>query len=207
MIEKNENYRSPIDISEQDILAAMQEIQGYIDISPGDFQEIFQVAYRHAVQRLIDSRTAADIMTWPAHCVSLEMDLVQAATFLADNHITGAPVIDAEGKIVGIVSEKDFLARMGVGKTASFMQVIAHCFNNKGCIATLLHNHSIQEIMTRPAITAGTEMSIGAIAALCKEKQINRLPIVDTAGRPVGIVTRTDLVHAYSATAAGGTEL
>ncbi|MBU1565915.1 MAG: CBS domain-containing protein [Proteobacteria bacterium] len=188
---------SPINIAEEDILEAMSEIQGYLDISPGDFKEIFQFAYRHAVTRIMHSRKAAEIMTKQVHCVELAMDLRQVATFLAEKKISGAPVVDAEGKVVGVVSEKDFLLKMGVGKSASFMEIIAHCLNNKGCVATLLHNHNIGEIMSAPAVTAGPDMTIGAISALFADKRINRLPIVNRDDRPVGIVTRTDLVNSY----------
>lgn len=197
MPQKDTDFYSPLNISEEDIFLAMRDIQGYLDISPGDFKEIFQFAYRHAVARLLDSRKAADIMSRNVHCLTLAMDLQQTAAFLAEKGISGAPVVDATGAIVGVVSEKDFLARMGVGKAASFMQIIAHCLNNKGCMAILLKNHSVGEIMTAPAITAGPEMTIGAISALFVDRRINRLPIVDSGGRPLGIVTRTDLVNSY----------
>jgi len=187
-----------IEISEPDIIEAMKDIQGYIDISPGDFKEVFQVAYTHAIQRIQNSLIATDIMTRSVHCVEHTMNLMQTATFLADKGISGAPVVDTEGHIVGVVSEKDFLGKMGLGKSASFMQVIAHCLNNKGCMVTVLHNHFIQDIMTAPAITAGPAISIGAISELFIDKQINRLPIVDIEGKVVGIVTRTDLVQSYS---------
>lgn len=196
----NDRCCGPIEISEPDIFAAMKEIQGYIDISPGDFKEVFQVAYNHAVRRLNESRTAQDIMTTPVHCLELEMDLVATATFLAEKRISGAPVVDGEGRIVGVVSEKDFLARMGLGKSVTFMQIIAHCLNNKGCMAIGLRNHSTQEIMTTPPITAGPEIAIGAISGLFIDRQINRLPIVDTKGKLIGIVTRTDLVQSYCVT-------
>jgi len=200
MSEIKDKVPGAIEIAETDILAAMKDIQGYIDISPGDFKEVFQVAYRHAVQRIRDSLRAADIMTRPVHCVGLEMDLVQAAAFMADKRISGAPVADAEGRIAGVVSEKDFLARMGLGKSVSFMQIIAHCLTNKGCMVTNLRNHFIRDIMTTPAVTAGAEMTVGAISTLFIDKQINRLPIVDTDGRIIGIVTRADLVQSYCAT-------
>ena len=200
MSEIKDKVPGAIEIAETDILAAMKDIQGYIDISPGDFKEVFQVAYRHAVQRIRDSLRAADIMTRPVHCVGLEMDLVQAAAFMADKRISGAPVADAEGRIAGVVSEKDFLARMGLGKSVSFMQIIAHCLTNKGCMVTNLRNHFIRDIMTTPAVTAGAEMTVGAISTLFIDKQINRLPIVDTDDRIIGIVTRADLVQSYCAT-------
>jgi CBS domain-containing membrane protein len=201
---KPETACETIEISEGDILEAMREIEGYIDISPGDFQEIFHIAYRHALRRLSDSRKAADIMTCPVQCLSIEMDLIEAASLLADNRISGAPVINGAGRIVGVVSEKDFLAKMGVAGSTTFMQIIAHCLNNKGCIATLLRNHQIEEIMTAPAITAPAEISLTKISGLFIEKQINRLPIVDRTGKPLGIVTRTDLVHASCTTVSSG---
>lgn len=200
MHETTDRDYGAIEIVEPDILAAMKDIQGYIDISPGDFKEVFQVAFRHAVQRIKNSLTAKDIMTRPVHCIGLEMNLMQAAAFMADKRISGAPVVDGEGRIAGMVSEKDFLARMGLGKSVSFMQIIARCLNNKGCMVTTLRNHGIRDIMTTPAVTAGTGITIGAISALFIDRQINRLPIVDADGRLAGIVTRTDLVRSYHAT-------
>jgi|GEM_PF-4958584 len=139
-----------IDISEADVIAAMKAIQGYIDISPGDFREVFQVAYSHALQRIKDSLKAQDIMTRPVQCIAADMDLIQAANFLADKRFSGAPVIDANGSIVGVLSEKDFLAKMGLGQPISFMQIVARCLNNRGCMATTLRNHAVLEIMTTP---------------------------------------------------------
>ncbi len=197
MKDVNAKICQPVDIAEEDILAAMKEIEGYIDISPGDFKEVFQIAYRHAIERIFLARRASEIMTAPVHCLGQDLDLLQAATFLADKRISGCPVVDGGGRIVGVVSEKDFLARMGLGQPQSFMQIIAHCLQNRGCMATSLRNHAIREIMSTTVITAGPEITIGAISALFKDQQINRLPIVDADGRPLGIVTRTDLVHSY----------
>jgi CBS domain-containing protein len=196
---KNENASccTTIDISEHDIIAAMKDIQGYLDISPGDFREVFQVAYKHALQRIWNSRMAQDIMTQPVQCVGADMDLIQAATFLAEKRFSGVPVVDTSGSLVGVLSEKDFLAKMGVGPPLSFMQIVAHCLTNKGCMATSLRNYAVSEIMTAPAITAGPEITMGEISSLFIDRQINRLPIVDTKGRPLGIVTRTDLVQSY----------
>ena len=187
-----------VEISEQDVVEAMKAIQGYLDITPGDFKEVYQVAYSLAVKRLLTSRKAADLMTKAVQLVSQEMDLVKAAALLAEKQISGAPVVDNEGKIVGVVSEKDFLQEMGFGATPSFMQIATHCLNNKGCMIGNLRNRTVGDIMTRPAITGVPEMTIGDISALFVDRRINRLPIVNADGRPVGIVTRTDLAHSYS---------
>ena len=198
MQKKNETQAVSVEISEQDVVEAMKAIQGYLDITPGDFKEVYQVAYSLAIKRLLSSRRAADLMTQPAQVVGQEMDLVGAAALLAEKQISGAPVVDNAGKIVGVVSEKDFLREMGFGVTPSFMQIATHCLNSKGCMIGNLRNRSVGDIMTRPAITGVPEMTIGEISTLFVERRINRLPIINPDGRPVGIVTRTDLAHSYS---------
>ena len=113
-MEENSKIQSvPVEISEEDVVEAMKAIQGYLDITPGDFKEVYQVAYSSAIKRLLTSRKAADLMTKAVQLVSQEMDLVKAAALLAEKQISGAPVVDNEGKIVGVVSEKDFLKEMG----------------------------------------------------------------------------------------------
>ena len=52
-----------IDLSDDDVLAAMKKISGYVDITPADFKEIYGLAYRHALERLGQSVTAENIMT------------------------------------------------------------------------------------------------------------------------------------------------
>ena len=190
-------------LSDADVIAAMREIPGYLDISPADFREVFQVAYVHALKRVRDSIRAADIMTRPAHCVGSDLDLIQAATLLAERGFSGAPVTDAAGRVVGVVSEKDFLAGMGVDRPIGFMDIIAHCLNHRGCMAVSLRNRKVSDIMTAPPLTAGVEATLGEISALFVDRHINRLPIVDSEGRPLGIVTRTNLVQSYCLTNQG----
>ena len=74
---------------------------------------------------------------------------------------------------------------------------VAHCLRNKGCVAAPMLNRTAGDIMTAPAVTAGSDITIGAISALFMEKNINRVPIVDPDGRPAGIVTRSDLVNSF----------
>jgi CBS domain-containing protein len=198
MTEKNKAQTLPVEISEQDVIEAMKSIQGYIDITPGDFKEVYQVAYALAIKRLLTAVKASDLMTKPVQLVNQEMPLVQAAALLAEKRISGAPVIDQEGKIVGIVSEKDFLKEMGFSATPSFMQIATHCLNDKSCMIGRLHNRTVGDIMTRPPVTGVPEMTIGEISNLFVARKINRLPILSPDGRPVGIVTRTDLAHSYS---------
>jgi len=188
---------APIDISDDDVLKAMTSMQGYIDITPADFREVYRVAYTLAEERMMNALKAADIMATPVHLVRSDTELIAAATLLAENGISGAPVTDRDGRIVGVISEKDFLRKMGADQNGSFMQVIAHCLKNKGCVATPMVNRIAGDIMSTPVTTASADSSIGRISALMVDKTINRVPIVDTAGKVVGIVTRSDLVNSF----------
>lgn len=188
---------TPVDIADEDVMDAMKSIQGYIDITPADFKEVYRIAYALAQDRLINALKAVDVMTAPVHVIDREADLIATATLLAEKGISGAPVTDREGHIVGVVSEKDFLRRMGADQKGAFMQVIAHCLKNKGCVVAPMVNHTAGDIMTAPAITVAPDVSIGAISTLMIEKNINRIPILDAAGKAIGIVTRSDLVTSF----------
>lgn len=188
---------APVDISDKDVMAAMRAMHGYIDITPADFKEVYRVAYALAKERMMTALKAADIMSSPVHVIGAGADLIATAALLAEKGISGAPVTDQDGRIVGVVSEKDFLRKMGAGQSGSFMQVIALCLKNKGCLATPMVNRIAGDIMTAPAITATADISIGAISALLMEKNINRLPIVDADEKLIGIVTRSDLVSSF----------
>lgn len=188
---------SSMDMSDSDIVSAMRAIPGYIDITPADFREVYRVAFHLARERLLNALKAADIMSAPVHVVADDADLIAAATLLAEKSISGAPVIGSDGRVVGVISEKDFLRQMGAENNGSFMQVIAHCLRNKGCLAAPMINRKVRDIMSGPAVTATVDMSIRDISALLAEHTINRLPIINAAGKPEGIVSRADMVNAF----------
>lgn len=188
---------SALAIDNEDVIEAMKTVPGYIDITPGDFKEVYQAAYALAVKRLFNTLTAETIMSRSVLSIAAGMELVDAAALLAQAQVSGAPVIGGDGRIVGVVSEKDFLREMGVGEKPSFMRIATHCLNNQGCMIGRLRNKTVADIMTQPPITGTPEMTVGAISALFAKQQINRLPILDPAHRPVGVVTRTDLAHSF----------
>jgi CBS domain-containing membrane protein len=199
MMENGENPISPPDISEQDIIEAMKTLQGYVDITPGDFKHIYQIAYTMVINRLLNTMTAADLMTKTVLFVEQTMSLVQAASILAENQVSGAPVVNSKKKIVGIVSEKDFLEEMGFGSNPSFMQIATHCLHDKSCMIGNLRGRTVADIMTKPPIVGAPEMTVGDISTTLTKQKINRLPIIGKDGLIVGIVTRTNLAHAYHA--------
>lgn len=186
----------PLELSEADITEAMRALQGYVDITPGAFREIYHSAYAHAIERLRTSVKARDIMSAPVHCLEVRQDAVHAAKVLAEIGISGAPVVDDAGVICGVISEKDFLRRMELTGKASFMRLVAQCLHATECPVSPIRGLSLADLMTAPPITASEDISSAEISTLFVEKNISRLPICDAEGRPIGIVTRTDLLNA-----------
>ncbi|MCB9495069.1 MAG: CBS domain-containing protein [Desulfobacteraceae bacterium] len=191
------NYKcSFFEFSEEDVVDAMKSMEGYIDITTGTFREIYELAYQHAVKRMLGTMPVKNIMTAPVHCVSDDTDVADAARFLAERRVSGAPVTDREGKVSGVISEKDFLRKMGFDIQPSFMGVISRCLNTSGCMVSGLKNISLSDLVSSPAVTVLEDVSVSEVSSIFIEKSINRLPVCDKNGFPVGIVTRSDLVNA-----------
>jgi len=188
---------APMDLSEEDVLKAMKDIPGYLDITPGDFKEIYSFAYRHAVERQIHSTRAQDAMTEEVVFVNRTTPLKDVADILNRHDISGVPVVDDENKVVGVISEKDFLFNMGAKETRTFMGVVAHCLKNKGCVAISMQKQKAQDIMSSPAVTVSENTLVSEIASIFTEKKINRTPVTDPNDILIGIVTRTDIVKSY----------
>ena len=193
---KNQFVEScPLDISDDDILKAMRNISGYLDITPGDFKEIYRFAYKHAIDRLRHSVKAKDVMTRNVISVEENTSLEEVAEVLNHQVISGVPVIDYNKSVVGVISEKDFLFHMGAKEKRTFMGVVAHCLKSKGCVAISMREQNAKDIMTSPAVTVDENVPVSEIANIFIEKNINRTPVVGPGQKLVGIVTRTDIVR------------
>lgn len=97
---------SSIDLSENDVMAAMKSIDGYIDITPGDFNEIYRAAFRYAVDRLSRLVNAQEIMTRQVITVGPETGLAETARMMASANISGVPVVNPDQTVAGVISEK-----------------------------------------------------------------------------------------------------
>lgn len=184
-----------IDISDDDIYEAMKGVQGYLDITPGDFKEVYLLAYRHAVERVSRKIKAGEIMTREVFSVKRDTPLKEVAEVMARRGVAGVPVLEEDGTVAGVISEKDFLARMG-GGSRSFMGVVAECLRGKGCVAVPIRAQKAEDIMSSPAVTVDREATMGEIADIFTGRRMNRVPVVDEGGRLIGIVSREDIVRA-----------
>jgi CBS-domain-containing membrane protein len=194
--ERQEIDLSRVGLTDADVVEAMKSISGYLDITPGDFKELYCIAYKHAAERFARSMTARDIMVTSVVSVSSEDPLVEVVETMSRSRVSGVPVVDADRKVLGVISEKDILYQMVGETTDNFMALLARCLRSKGCGAMPVRNLTAREIMTSPAVTVRANAHLVDIAELLTQKRVNRLPVTDTDGHILGIITRSDIVNA-----------
>jgi CBS domain-containing protein len=142
--------------------------------------------------------TVRDVMTDSVVSVQRSTPLKEVAQALIDNEVSGVPVVDVDGAVLGVVSEADLLIKQQ-GAGAIRHRPLARIFGeSRETHAQLdkLGAITAAEAMTSPAITIGSDRSIHDAAAMMTARRVNRLPVVDD-GRLVGIVSRADVVRAY----------
>jgi CBS domain-containing protein len=142
--------------------------------------------------------TVRDVMTQSVVSVHRSTPLKEVAHLLIDNGISGVPVIDVDGTVLGVVSEADLLVKEQGAESIRHRPLARFLGESAKSRAQLVKLGAVNaaEAMTAPAITITSDRSIHEAATIMTARRVNRLPVVDD-GRLVGIVTRADLVRAY----------
>jgi len=139
-----------------------------------------------------------DVMTVDVVTATPESPLPQVVDDLIVHGISGMPVVDAERRVVGVVSEADVVAKEAYGPRHRAL----------GILGPLLRGHQNRwvtkaggllagDVMTEPAITARPDDNLHRAAARMVTLSIKRLPVVDGSGRLVGIVSRRDVMRLF----------
>ncbi len=198
---RNFDTCTPFDISDDDIIKAMKDIKGYLDITPGDFKTLYRFAYTHAIERISHMFKAGDVMTKNVVSVNKNTTIEMAAQLMANHGVSGVPVVGDGGEVIGVISEKDILFQIGTKNARSAMDVIAHCLKSKSCVALSILKQKTEDVMTSPAITVSAETPVTEIASIMAKNGINRVPVTDSKEKLTGIVSRADIVKVSCALA------
>jgi CBS-domain-containing membrane protein len=181
-------------ISDEDLRAALKEMKTYMDITEDDLKKIYSMALRHAEQRVARRIFVRDVMTQNVIKVREDADINEVATLLSENRISGLPVVDSQDRVIGMITEADVLAMVGMKKGHTFKDVIRHLLGEP--LSGPKRSKRLRDVMTKPAITASPEADIREIALTLDEKRIKRLPVVDEQGKLIGVISRADIVRA-----------
>jgi CBS-domain-containing membrane protein len=139
---------------------------------------------------------AMKVMSRPVVTIPADATVYAAADILLGARVSAAPVVDADGKLIGIVSEADLMNRpeSGTVPAKSWLQRLLAPESILARDYLRSHSHHVADVMTRDVITAGERTDLKEIAGLMQSKRIKRVPIVRD-GKVVGIVSRANLLQ------------
>jgi len=154
---------------------------------------------KQATVRNLLAMTAKDLMTVPVMTIPPDISIQEAARLFSDSHITGAPVVDSNGRCLGVLSSSDFvtMAKKGAKNVEGGEKVT--CFIAPWGEMIDIENSpegEIRQYMTTQPVSVAPETPIGEIAQMMVEAHIHRVMVAVDQDRPVGIVTSIDILAA-----------
>lgn len=187
----------PLALSDADILAAMREAGGYLDIAPADVLTLYRLAYGHALKRLTRDVPVAAIMTQRVTVIAPGADALTAARRMAEAGVSGLPVLDG-GTVVGVLSLRDLLRHLRLPADAGPAALAVRLLDPRTCLSPLPGSPAgvtpVAALMTSPAVVVAKEATRLEAARLMTERGVNRLPVLNGT-RLCGIVSRGDVIR------------
>ncbi len=146
---------------------------------------------------------AKDIMTRDVMSLSFESSVKEALDLLREKEISGLPVVDKEGKFLGMLTEKEILSRIlpsYISKVGRFI----YEENPKSTRKKLseIVNLNVSQLMRKEATTTTEDVTLCEVAHIMLTHKSRRIPVLDKSGKMVGIVTRGDVLSAFMKEAA-----
>jgi CBS domain-containing protein len=143
-----------------------------------------------------------DVMTRNVISVKGDDSILSAARLMLQNRISGLPVVDAKGALVGIVTEGDFLRRGEIGTTRRRPKWLEFLLGPGRLADEYVHSagRKVAEVMTPDPSTVTEDDSLETVVKLMERRRIKRLPVMRN-GQLVGIISRANLMHALASIA------
>ncbi len=136
-----------------------------------------------------------DVMTRDVASVTTGATYREVVNLLADKGISAVPVVDDQGRVLGVVSEADLLHKVEFTGESQPPKTFEGRRTRHARVKSAADRAG--DLMTSPAVTTTAQTSLAEAAKLMDANDIKRLPVLDAAGRLVGIVSRTDLLRFY----------
>ncbi len=150
-------------------------------------------------------KTVAEAMSHDPITVHPETPITEVIKILAERHISGLPVLDADRHLVGIISETDLMWRETDVTPPPYIMLLDSVIylENPGRYEKELHKalgQTVGEVMSSTPVTTTTpDMLLSKAAKVMHDRKVHRLPVLDSAGHVVGILTRGDIIRVMAA--------
>ncbi len=159
-----------------------------------------------------DARPVGEIMTRSVVTIRPAARLIEAARLMREFHVSGLPVVGADGRVAGVLSEKDLVRDLhraaGVASPRGLLDLLLDSSPAKGptlleLCRRRLERGQVADLMTPRAVTVRPTVPVRELAERMEREGVHRLPVVDASGSLVGIVSRRDVVAAVAGAAPG----
>jgi len=192
---KKQNF---LKLQADDFAMALQEMNTLVDVSIDDLMQLQQSAEKYALRRRTATLLIETVMMQPVISVHPECTLSDAAHLLVTNKISGLPVVDNRSKLVGIITEADFLRALGIAAhhtNHSLWQTLENLFNQQVQVPET--EGLVADLMMSNVITVSPQQTLHQALELMKHSGIKRLVVCDQEDYVLGIVTRSDLLRIF----------
>lgn len=178
----------------EDLLSALNSFDTVVDISEQDLERLYRRAQLNAYQRKSGDIRCADIMSKDLITVTADTPLFLAWQLLRKHKIGSLPVIDANQQLQGIIATVDILKHIQVPSYAALLKQLNSLFLQR-------HYKQQQKItvgdrMTTKLITVSPNAYLPELVPLLSDKGLHHLPVTDSSGKLLGLVTQSDLIAA-----------
>ena len=152
---------------------------------------------------MVLQQTVGEVMSAPVLTVTAETPLQDAVSLLNDHHVSGLPVVDGQGVLVGELTEQDLMVResgVDVGPYVMLLDSVIYLRNplNWDRQVHQVLGNSVGDLMHRDSHSCQSSLPLPKAASMLHDKGTQRLIVVDAERRPVGVLTRGDVVRALA---------
>ena len=153
---------------------------------------------------MVLQQTVGEVMSAPVLTVTAETPLQDAVTLLSDHHVSGLPVIDGSGALIGELTEQDLMVResgVDAGPYVMLLDSVIYLRNplNWDKQVHQVLGTTVKDLMGQGVHSCSESLPLPKAAALLHERSTQRLYVIDAASKPVGVITRGDVVRALAA--------
>lgn len=141
----------------------------------------------------------ADFMSTTPITVTADVGLEAAARLMVDHRVSGLPVVDGAGGVIGMITEGDLIRRVELGTAGRPAGWLSGLFSPGRSAREFVSTHGtrVGEVMSGEVVSVSPEATLAEVVALMDTHQVKRLPVLQ-AGRLVGIISRADLLRALA---------